>query len=175
MAKLKNVDYKILSELLKNSKISDRQLAKKIGVSQPTVTRRRARLENELIDGYTAVPKWGKLGYQIFAITLIKATKIFSSKEYPSIREQGLKWLAKQPNIIMGGACEGMGMNSFIISLHESYSDHNKFMLKLRLEMGDFIDDVNSILVDLNETSRLKPLHLKYLAEARLLADTGTH
>jgi DNA-binding Lrp family transcriptional regulator len=175
MAKLKGIDHKILSGLLKNSKISDRQLAQKIGVSQPTVTRRRARLEKQLIDGYTAVPKWDKMGYQIFAITLIKATKIFSSKEYQHIREQGLEWLAKQPNIIMGGACEGMGMNSFIISLHESYSDHSKFMLKLRLEMGDFIDDVQSILVDLKEPRRLKPLHLKYLAEAKLLAANRVH
>jgi DNA-binding Lrp family transcriptional regulator len=51
MSTLKDVDLKILSELMKNSKASDRQLAKKIGVSQPTVTRRRARLERELIDG----------------------------------------------------------------------------------------------------------------------------
>jgi DNA-binding Lrp family transcriptional regulator len=175
MAKLKEIDYKILSGLLRNSKMSDRQLAKKLGVSQPTVTRRRARLEKEHIDGYTAVPRWRKIGYKIFAITLIKATKIFSSKEYSTIREQGLEWLGKQPNIIMGGACEGMGMNSFIISLHESYSDHTKFMLKLRLEMGDFVDDVHSILVDLDETSRLKPLHLKYLAETELLAATHPH
>jgi DNA-binding Lrp family transcriptional regulator len=167
MVKLKDIDYKILFELMKNSKTSDRQMAKKLGVSQPTITRRRARLEKELIDGYTAVPKWEKIGYEILAITLIKATKIFSSKEYPAIREEGLEWLAKQPNIIMGGACEGMGINSFIISLHKSYSDHSKFMLKLRLEMGDFADTLQTILVDLKETSRLKPLHLKYLAETK--------
>jgi DNA-binding Lrp family transcriptional regulator len=61
MTKLKDIDFKILFGLMKNSKTSDRQLAKKIGVSQPTVTRRRARLEKELINGYTAVPKWEKL------------------------------------------------------------------------------------------------------------------
>jgi DNA-binding Lrp family transcriptional regulator len=175
MVKLKGIDYKILAELIRNAKVSDRQLAKKIGISQPTVTRRRAGLEKDLIAGYTAVPKWEKLGFQILAITLIKATKIFSSKEYSNIREQGLDWLAKQPHIIMGGACEGMGMNSFMISLHESFSDHSKFLLKLRLEMGDFIDDVHSVLVDLKETSRLKPLHLEYLADAKLLAATRAH
>ena len=40
MQNLKSIDYKILFALMKNSKISDRQLAKEIGVSQPTVTRR---------------------------------------------------------------------------------------------------------------------------------------
>jgi len=46
MTKLKVIDYKILFELTKNSKISDRKLAKKVGVSQPTITRRRAKLES---------------------------------------------------------------------------------------------------------------------------------
>lgn len=42
---MKKVELKVLSELMKNSKISDRELAKTIGVSQPTVTRARTRLE----------------------------------------------------------------------------------------------------------------------------------
>ncbi|MGB9135149.1 MAG: Lrp/AsnC family transcriptional regulator, partial [Candidatus Bathyarchaeia archaeon] len=62
MRKVKDIDYRILYELMRNSKTSDRQLAKRIGVSQPTITRRRASLEKELIDGYTAVPKWDKFG-----------------------------------------------------------------------------------------------------------------
>ena len=167
MKKLKDIDHKILFELMKNSRISDRELAKSVGVSQPTVSRRRAMLEKEATDGYTTIPKWEKLGYEILAITLIKSMGIFSSKEYSDIRKQGLEWLAKQLNTIMGGACEGMGMNSFIISLHKNYSDHSEFMLKLRLEMGDFIDDVKTLLVDLKSTERLKPLHLKYLTEAK--------
>jgi DNA-binding Lrp family transcriptional regulator len=168
MEKLRSLDYKLLWELMKNSRRSDRQLARVLKTSQPTVTRRRARLEKQVIDGYTAIPKWEKIGYEILAITLIKAVGIFSSKEYSDIRKQGLGWLSKQPAIIMGGACEGMGMNSFIISVHKNYSDHSKFMLKLRLEMGDFIDEVQTILVDLRGAERLKPFHLKYLANAEL-------
>jgi len=164
MKELKSLDYKILWELVKNSRRSDRTLARVLKSSQPTVTRKRTRLEKDFLDGYTAIPKWEKIGYEILAITLIKAVGIFSSKEYPDIQKQGLEWLAKQPNVIMGGACEGMGMNAFIISLHKSFSDHSKFMLNLRLEMGNFIDEVQTILVDLRATQRLKPFHLKYLA-----------
>jgi DNA-binding Lrp family transcriptional regulator len=167
MKELKSLDYKILWELIKNSRRSDRTLARVLKSSQPTVTRRRAGLEKDFLDGYTAIPKWEKIGYEILAITLIKAVGIFSSKEYPDIQKQGLEWLAKQPNVIMGGACEGMGMNAFIISLHKNFSDHSKFMLKLRLEMGDFIDEVQTILVDLRATHRLKPFYLKHLAEAK--------
>ena len=164
MKELKSLDYKILWELVKNSRRSDRTLARVLKSSQPTVTRKRTRLEKDFLDGYTAIPKWEKIGYEILAITLIKAVGIFSSKEYPDIQKQGLEWLAKQPNVIMGGACEGMGMNAFIFSLHKSFSDHSKFMLNLRLEMGNFIDEVQTILVDLRATQRLKPFHLKYLA-----------
>jgi len=123
----------LLLELLKDSKRSDRELAKVLNVSQPTVSRMRSRLVKEgIIRDFTVIPDFTKMGYEILAITFIKAMGIFSSKEYSDIRKQGLEWLAKQPNIIMGGACEGMGMNSFIISVHKSYSDHSEFMLKLR-------------------------------------------
>ena len=39
--------FQLLRELLKNSKRSDRDLAKSLGVSQPTLTRMRKRLEKE--------------------------------------------------------------------------------------------------------------------------------
>ena len=60
MKELKQIDYKLLFELMKNSHRSDRQLAKALGVSQPTVTRRRAILEKDYIEGYTVIPKFGK-------------------------------------------------------------------------------------------------------------------
>ncbi len=168
MTRLKDIDYRILFELMKNSKASDRKLAKKIGVTQPTVTRRRARLEKEVIDGYTAIPKWEKLGYEIFAITLIRSKSNFSSLEhYKKVQKQGVEWLMNQPNIIMGGGIEGMGMNSFILSLHKKYSDYNQFLHKLNLEMGSLIDNIQTFLVDLTVKENLKPLHFKYLTEAK--------
>ncbi len=165
--KLKDIDYKILFELMKNAKISDRQLAKKIGVSQPTVTRRRAGLEKELIDGYCAIPKWGKLGYGIFAITLVKIKPAIASKEkYENVRKKGLDWLMRQPNIIMAGACRGMGMDSFNLSFHKDYSDYDHLMRNLRLEMGEWIEDLQCTLVNLRGRELLKPLNLRYMAEA---------
>jgi DNA-binding Lrp family transcriptional regulator len=167
MRKRKPDDLKILFELMKNARISDRQLAKKLGISQPTVSRKRAYLEKEMFDGYTVVPKWEKLGYELFAITLVKSKPIFSSKKsYDAVSKRGFGWLADQPFVLMGGAIEGLGFSSFLISVHKSYSDYNAFLLKLRLDMGDLIDDVQTLLVDLVAKSRIKPLHLKYLAEA---------
>ena len=66
---LKPIDFKILSELVKNSKISDRKLSKVLDVSQPTVTRRRARLEKLGLLDYTAFLNFPKLGFKILAFT----------------------------------------------------------------------------------------------------------
>jgi DNA-binding Lrp family transcriptional regulator len=54
--KRQKLDLKLIAELMKNSKQSDRELAKKLGVSQPTVTRTRTRLEKEgYIKEYTLI------------------------------------------------------------------------------------------------------------------------
>jgi len=166
MKSLKSLDYELLFELLKNSKRSDRELAKVLGVSQPTVSRRKAFLEKELIDGYTIIPKWEKLGYEILAITFVKSKQALGMKEkYKATRERGTKWVMAQHNIIMSGGCRGMGVDGFMISVHKSYSDFDKFMFDHKREMGDFVDSVQSVLVNLGGSEILKPLHLKYLAE----------
>jgi DNA-binding Lrp family transcriptional regulator len=160
-----SLDLGLLWELVKNSRRSDRVLAKILGTSQPTVTRKRVFLEREVIDGYTAIPKWEKLGYEIFALTLVKIRAVIGSKaEYDATRKKALEWLMSQSNIIMAGACRGMGVDSFMISVHKSYRDYDEFMRNHRLELGDFVEDVQSVLVNLCGKEVVKPLSLKYLA-----------
>lgn len=166
MENLKPIDYELLWELVRNSRRSDRELAKVLGISQPTVTRRRTVLERELIDGYTTTPKWEKLGFEILAMTFVKIrSEIAAKKEYEATRKKGLEWLMKQPKIIMAGACRGPGVDSFMISMHKSYSDYDDFIRSYRLELGEFANDIQSFLVNLAGTELLKPLSFKYLAK----------
>ncbi len=79
MKPLKPIDHKILAAFLKDSKRYDRQIAKAFGVSQPTVTRRRRLLEKACLDGYTAVPRLSKIGFEIEAFTFMKAKHISES------------------------------------------------------------------------------------------------
>jgi hypothetical protein len=58
-----------------------------------------------------------------------------------------------------------MGVDAFNLSFHRSYSDYDKFMRNLRLEMGDLIENVKSVLVNLTGKELLKPPHLKYLTQ----------
>ena len=167
MTKLKPLDTKILHELMKNARTSDRKLAKILGVSQATVSRRRANLEKELIDGYTTIPKWDKLGYQILAVTLVKTPLRFASNEKTNdATDRSMKWLAKQPNVIMGSVCRGMGMTGMMISLHKTYADLDEFLNNHRAQLGDLLEDVQTIIVNLSGKWVNRPLHLKYLAEA---------
>ena len=167
MKRPKDIDYRIIFELLKNSKVSDRTLSKKLGVSQPTITRRRTMLEKTSIDNYTLVPKWDQLGYEIFAINFIKIKmEIATSEKYKSVRERGMKWLMKQPNIIMAGASRGMGMDAFNMSFHKSYADYDQWFSAFRSEWGDLIDDIQSVLINLRGEEVIKPLNFKYLSEA---------
>ena len=167
MEKLKSIDYKILFALMKNSKISDRQLAKQIGVSQPTVTRRRARLEKEAIDGYTAIPKWEKLGYEILAVTMVKSpSRLGTDEVVTDSYETSMKWLEKQPNVIFGAGCRGMGLSGIMFSVHKSYADLDEFLTNHRMQLGHLLEEVNTIIVNLTGKSVYRPLSLKYLAKA---------
>jgi DNA-binding Lrp family transcriptional regulator len=62
----------MISELIRNSRLSDRELAKKLGVSQATASRRRAALDKQGLLNYTANPDLKKLGFEILAFTLAK-------------------------------------------------------------------------------------------------------
>ncbi len=78
---MKDVDLKLVSELLKNSRRSDRDLAKTLRVSQPTVTRVRTRLEREgIIREYTVIPDYAKLGFEIASITFARLNEPMSQE-----------------------------------------------------------------------------------------------
>ena len=70
---MKDIERRLLSELMKNCRRSDRELAKVLGVSQPTVTRAIHRLQEEgYIKEYTVIPDFSKLGYELMGFTFVK-------------------------------------------------------------------------------------------------------
>ncbi|MFA5869747.1 MAG: winged helix-turn-helix transcriptional regulator, partial [Candidatus Bathyarchaeia archaeon] len=66
MFNLDEIDRKLLQELLKDSKRSQRELAKAIGVSTATVINHITRLESAgVIKDYTIMVDWERLGYEL--------------------------------------------------------------------------------------------------------------
>jgi len=157
MKKLKPIDYKLLFELMKNSHRSDRQLAKALGVSQPTVTRRRTMLEENFIEGYTVIPKFGQIGFEIVAFTFLKSKLKHKTGEEKGEALKKLKdWYMKQPNVIFVLDGRGMGWDAACVSFHESYSDFAEFMRTHDSELSDLMVESQTFHGDLNKAKMIK-------------------
>jgi len=149
----------LLLELLKDSKRSDREIAKVLGVSQPTVSRMRWRLEEEgWIKDFTVIPDFVKMGYEVMAIIFFKL------KVAKASIEKAIEVTMARPNIIFASEAEGIGKNGVIISLHKSYTDFSNFLSDLKLEGGDDLRDYDTLLISL-EGRIVKPFSLTYLGE----------
>lgn len=164
--RLKELDYEILSELMKNSKMSDRQLAKKLGVSQPTATRRRTRLEKKrIIKEYSFIPDFPELGYHIMAITLLKYSTNVDMERVVEAREKA-KEIVKESPFEMIMAQKGIGINydGATISFHKDYGAFVKFRDQLRQSLPVKADKIDSFLINLDDETQYRPLTFSTLA-----------
>jgi DNA-binding Lrp family transcriptional regulator len=167
MKELKPIDYKLLFELMKDSHRSDRQLAKALGVSQPTVTRRRSLLEENYIEGYTIIPKFGKIGFEIAAFTFLKSKlKQKTGQERDKALKELEKWYMNQPNVLLVLDGRGMGWDAVCVSIHKSFSDFAEFIRAQDAELSDWIIENQTFHSDLKAGTAIKPFHLKYLAKS---------
>ncbi len=165
MKELKPIDYKILFELMKDSHRSDRQLAKSIGVSQPTVTRRRAMLEENFIEGYTVIPKFGQIGFEMAAMTFLKSKlKTKTGEEKAQALKKMREWYMRQPNVILVLDGRGMGWDAVCISLHENFASFAEFIRAHDSELSEWVVESQTFHADLKAGITIKPFHLKYLA-----------
>jgi DNA-binding Lrp family transcriptional regulator len=169
MTKLKDIDFKIMFALMKNSKTSDRELAKRIGVSQPTISRRRARLEKEGLLEYTAIPDFKKLGFQIMVFSFSKWTPEALTELLPKEEfiKQVQKFFSRFPNVIFattGGSGLG-GMDSASISVHKDFNDYTKFMKEIKKEWGKNVATFDSFIFSLGSNDVVRPVTFKHLGE----------
>lgn len=158
---LKNIELRLISELIKNSRRSDRELAKAIGISQPTVSRIRVRLEKQGLVDYSAVPNLAKLGFEIIAVTLAKR----NYKKQPEVNVQKARDFVKRySNIIFVASGSGLGKDRILVSIHRNYSDYSKFVQEMKAEWGGWAE-LESFLISLAGKDVVQPLSLKPFAE----------
>jgi Lrp/AsnC family leucine-responsive transcriptional regulator len=157
---VKPVMLKLVSELFRNSRKSDREMARKLGVSQPTVSRMRGKLESEgIIKEYTIIPDFAKLGFELVAISCVKA------KVRTDYLERAQEWVKNYPNIVLSAKAEGSGKNAVMISLHKSYTDYSKFVSETQMQWADDIENYDTILIALKGPV-VRAFSLRSLAEA---------
>jgi DNA-binding Lrp family transcriptional regulator len=163
---LKDVEYRLVAELMKNGRRSDRELAKVLDISQPTVSRAIRKLEEQgIIKEYTMIPDFNKLGYKILALTFVKVKKAFSQEQIEKAREIVRKSLKTGPfEVAMLERGLGLDSDGVFISYHEDYSSHVKFIEWLR--QFDFLElkEIQSFLINLEDKVRYRPLTFSTLA-----------
>ena len=147
MVDLDELDTRILNELLRDSRASYRELARRVGVSVSTVIKRVKALEAAgVIKGYTAILDYEKLGYDITVVTEITVSK---GRLLEMERE-----IAKIPSVCAVYDVTGE-TDAIIIAKFRRRSELSKFTKKL-LSMP-FIERTNThvVLTSVKEDFRL--------------------
>jgi DNA-binding Lrp family transcriptional regulator len=164
---MKETELKLISELLKDSRRSDRELAKAIGVSQPTVSRMIKRLEKEgVIRGYTLVPDFSKLGYSLLAITFVQLKQALTMEQTEEARDRARDSLRENHDeVIMLERGIGLSHDGVFLSFHKDYSSYVDF--RNWLQSFEFLEtpDIETFIVNLKDTVRYRSLGFSTLAK----------
>ena len=163
---MKDLELKLISELMKDSRRSDRELAKVLGVSQPTVTRLRTKLNNTgAIKEYTIIPDFTKLGYQIAAITAFRIQEI-PSEEREKHKKKIIQTEEANPHanlIAVNGV--GFGKDVLFMTFYKDYSAYSKANEQLRNIPHAKVDEIQSFIVDLNDKRNYRILSMNAIAK----------
>lgn len=175
------VEWKVIAELMRDSRKSDRELSRKVNVSQPTVSRIRHKLENEgYIKHYTITPDFRKLGYTVAAMTFVKFKGGVNAKQAEEFRQHAEKGFADPsfaPNIILFERGLGFGYTGIVVSFHEDYSSFTKFLSRMRQNPA-LDQDIKPFLVDLDDDVHYRsltyvPLSHDFLARHQKESETS--
>jgi Lrp/AsnC family transcriptional regulator for asnA, asnC and gidA len=169
---MKNIESRLVSELMKNGRRSDRELARVMGVSQPTVTRARTRLEKEgCIREYTLIPDFKKLGYHIMAMIFLKLSHPLSREEREEMFKGTLQLREGNLNsvfLVMDGI--GMGEDIVIISFFRNFSEYSRYVQATRTEMTGrlksliYPEGLTSFLINLDGNDHYQPMTFSRMA-----------
>lgn len=149
MMELDELDRKILNIYLEDSRLSFREVARRLGVAVGTVQARTKRLEEAgVIKGYTVMLDYEKLGYNLTVVTEI----VVSKGKLLEMEEE----IAKLPAICavydVTGETDAIVVAKF--KTREELSRFTKLILSL-----PFVERTNThvVLTTVKEDFRLKP------------------
>lgn len=175
----KELMIKTLFELIKNSKRSDREIARSLGLWQSTITRYRKKLEKEgIIRDYTLIPNLEKMGYEILAFQLVaqKRNNDISYEIWNKIWIKKMRELLNDfPEVVFSievMPAKNALWNALIASLHKNYSDFSEYMARFLKASEDLIEDYPQahvqLLTSVSGGTILKPLSLRYLEKKHI-------
>jgi DNA-binding Lrp family transcriptional regulator len=170
---MKDIELKVVIELMKNSHRSDRELARAVGVSQPTLSRTRTKLEKQgMIKEYTIIPDYSQLGLALMSMTFTKMRGPVSKEKVDDMKKRARDTISEYPSALILGNM-GMGCNAdyVAVAFHRDYNEYSEFMRDIREFPDVNIDETKSFIVNLLEKNQFQPLSFsqlaKYLAKAK--------
>jgi DNA-binding Lrp family transcriptional regulator len=170
---LKDVELRLVSELMKNSRRSDRELAQVLGVSQPTVSRTIAKLKQQgVIREFTMIPDLTQLGFKIMAVIFLKLEREdrpLSPKQLEEMFSDAQKLEKGNPRpFLLVETGIGLQHDMMVIALFHDYSEYTAYLRMIRAESSDVLpyfksQNIDSFLINLEE-KHYQPLTLSRLA-----------
>jgi DNA-binding Lrp family transcriptional regulator len=161
---VKEFDLRVLRELMKNSRRSDRKLAKLLGVSAPTVTRSIHRLEQEgYINEYTVIPNFLRLGYKLMGFSFVELEKDQDSTEQKKFQKFLNDFEKENPHAELISV-SGMGMNKdyVFVSFFKDFSEYAKIQN---------ISKLQTFFVDLRSANLKRVLSMSAIANHIMLSE----
>jgi Lrp/AsnC family leucine-responsive transcriptional regulator len=154
MKQLTKREKQVLVELLKNARVSDQTISKKLGTSRPTIAKIRKRLEQRgYIKGYATYTDFTKVGLTVNAVILFRWIDYTKQTEL----KKNTEFVKGLPEVIMFIKGEGMGSKTdLIISVHEDLKSFEIFIRKLKEKWGPDVTDVEVFL------SSIEGIHKRY-------------
>ena len=147
--KLDEKDRKILSELDLDSRVTDSEIAKKVGLSKQIVNYRIQRLiENKIISNFYTLLNVGKLGFNSYYV-FFQLQKINKKKE-----EEIIEFLKKQKNIGWLVNCTGKWDMIFLIYAKSDF-EFNSYLNEIQIKYDEY-------LLEYEFTSLIEAEHISY-------------
>ena len=127
---MKDLKLKVIIELLKDSHRSDRELARAIGSSQPTISRVRKKLEEQgMIKEYTIIPDYIQLGLSLMSITFTKMKGPLSKEILNDLKKRARNTMSEHPSaVILGNTGMGCDADYVAIAFLKNFSEYTEFM-----------------------------------------------
>jgi len=142
---MKQKELKLIRELILNGKRSDRDLAKDIHATQPTVGRIRKKIEKEnYISEYTVIPNLSTLDIDLIAVIAIRW------KDYKKIEKlkKFEEFIRKSKFVFFSAPGEGFqGKTKIMITFHKDYKAYELFLRGIRANWIALIDEMDVFLV----------------------------
>lgn len=151
-----NTDWKIITELQQDARLSFAELGRRVGLSSPAVQERVRKLEDVgVIEGYHAQVNHQKLGLPIMAIT-----RLHNFEDYRTI-QQVAQIAQSVPEVL--GCYQVTGQDEFIMHIQVQTMEHLTVILR---QFSSYARCVTSIVVDKKVDYRVISLEsFPFLAE----------